>query len=226
MEARTLRQLIDDCREELDDEVAPYLYDDAALIRHLNDGVLEACLRARLLVETSRADICQIALEPGRAAYTLHSSIFVIRRVELDGQDGSPLARVTSATLDRRCRRWRSEKGVPRYLVRDMQSRQVLVSPVPEEPTVLRLTVWRGPAADEMLENDDDEPVIDVVHHAKLIHWACHRAFLRKDSERYDPASSASQLELFEQYFGTRPTARSLQNLAIDQVSGTEEVWF
>lgn len=71
MEARTLSQLIEECREELDDDVAPYLWSDAVLTRHLNEAVEEACIRARLLVESGRPEICHINLEPGRADYTL-----------------------------------------------------------------------------------------------------------------------------------------------------------
>ncbi len=226
MEARTLRQLIEDCREDLDDAVKPYLWSDELLTKHLNEAVEEACLRARLLVESSRADICRVVLEPGRAEYPLHPSVIVIRRAVLAGGERNPLRRTTSSALDGVCRNWRSESGAPEYVVRDGQSRAITLAPAPSDVGELFLTVWRGPAADEMLELDDDEPVIDIIHHRKLIHWACGRAFLKKDVERYSPQEAALQMQVFEDYFGARPTARSLQQLAIDAVTGTQPDWF
>lgn len=226
MEARTLRQLIEDCREDLDDEVGPFLWSDELLTKHLNEAVEEACIRARLLVESSRADICRIALKAGQAEYLLHPSIIVIRRVVLGDAQGRPLVRTTSAALDGVCRDWRSEAGRPEYLVRDRQSRTITLSPIPSEPSELMLTVWRAPAADEVMEGDDDEPVIDAIHHRKLVHWACGRAFMKKDVERSSPQEAAMQMGVFEEYFGPRPTARALQELSIDPVTGTQPNWF
>lgn len=226
MEPRTLSQLIEECREELDDGVAPYLWSDDALTRHLNEAVEEACVRARLLVESSRPDICQIALEPGLAEYPLHPTIYVIRRAVLAGQPADPLLRTTSAVLDGMRCHWRTEQGLPEYLVRDRQARQITVSPVPAEAGVLQLTVWRMPDASEALEDGDDEPIIDAIHHRKLVHWACWRALNKRDSEQRSTSDADRHLTLFESYFGDRPTARALQQLATDPSTGSQAVWF
>ncbi len=226
MEARTLRQLIDDCREELDDAAAPYLYQDEVLIRHLNEAVEEACVRARLLLESNRPDICRIQLKPGRADYPLHPAIYVIRRATLADGGREPLCRTTSVALDGVCRDWRGESGTPQFLLRDRQARQISVAPIPEAEQELTLTVWRLPSADEALETDDDEPVIDPIHHRKLIHWCCWRAFAKKDSEKDDMSRASLHLQIFEDYFGERPTARALQQLSIDPVTGTSPHWF
>ncbi|WP_243350887.1 DUF6682 family protein [Stenotrophomonas acidaminiphila] len=226
MEAQSLRQLIDDCREELDDAVAPYLWGDELLIRYLNEAVEEACIRARLLVESRNPDVCRIALQAGQADYALHPSVYVIRRAALEDRPGEPLCRTSSAVLDGCREQWRTEQGRPSYVIRDRQTREVSLSPVPAEVGALLMTVWRVPTAAEVMESDDDEPVIDAIHHRKLVHWACHRAFNKKDSERYSPQDADRQLTLFIDYFGDRPTARALQQLATDPVSGTSPVWF
>ena len=98
MEALTLGQLLADTREELDDEVAPYLYGDPKLIKYLNEAVHEAALRTRCLVESERTDMCVIALQPGVATYTLHPSVVVIRRAYLESDPGRQLTRTTSVT--------------------------------------------------------------------------------------------------------------------------------
>lgn len=226
MEPQSLRQLLDDCREELDDTVAPHLWGDELLIRYLNEAVEEACIRARLLVESRRTNICSVALKAGQADYTLHPSIYVIRRAVLEDRQGEPLLRTTSAVLDGCREQWRTEQGRPRYLVRDRQAREISLSPVPAEDGALLLTVWRMPEAGEVMEDDGDEPVIDAIHHRKLVHWACHRAFNKRDVERYSSQDADRQVGMFIDYFGDRPTARALQQLAIDPVSGTPPVWF
>lgn len=226
MEARTLSQLIEECREELDDDVAPYLWSDAALTRHLNEAVEEACVRARLLVESSRPEICQIELQAGKADYSLHPTVYVIRRAVLAIEPEEPLCRTTSSALDGMRRHWRTEQGRPEYLVRDRQPRQVTLSPVPDREGLLLLTVWRMPDASEMLEDGEDEPVIDAVHHRKLVHWACWRALNKRDSEQRSTSDADRHLTLFEAYFGERPTARALQQLSIDPVTGTQPNFF
>ncbi len=226
MEARTLSQLIEECREELDDDVAPYLWSDAVLTRHLNEAVEEACIRARLLVESGRPDICHINLEPGRADYPLHPTVYVVRRAVLASNLSDPLCRTTSAALDGQHHHWRTEAGRPEYLVCDRQAREVSVSPVPAEVDVLQLTLWRVPEAAEVMEDSEDEPVIDAIHHRKLVHWACWRALNKRDSEQRSTADADRHLALFESYFGERPTARALQQLSIDPATGTQPMWF
>lgn len=223
---KELGQLIEDCREELDDEVAPYLWDDTYLTKRLNEAVEEAAVRARLLVESSRADICQVALVAGQAQYTLHPSVVVIRRAVLASDRSDPLCRTTTAALDGHRCRWRAEAGTPEFLVRDQQSRTFFVSPVPTQDDVLHLTVWRRPTDDELMEDSSDEPCIDEAHHDKLMHWACFRALSKRDSEQNSSKDAERHQFEFETAFGPRPTAAQLQVLATDPVTGTRAVWF
>lgn len=223
---KELGQLREDCREELDDEVAPYLFTDAYLNKRLNEAVEEAAIRARLLVESNRADICHIELEAGRAQYTLHESIMVIRRAVLASDRSEPLCRTTTAALDGHRCKWRDETGTPEYLVRDQQARTFYVSPIPTKADTLQLTVWRTPTDDELMEADDDEPCIDQSYHDKLMHWACFRALSKRDVEQNSTKDADRHLAMFEAAFGARPSATQLQSLAIDPVTGTAAVWF
>lgn len=225
MEALTLGDLIEAVREDLDDEVGPFLWSDPSLTRFLNEAVEEACLRARLLVVTGGAH-GTIKLVPGVSEYALPSSVILIRRAALLSNPNDPLLRTTTAALDGHKCSWRTDLGVPQYLVRDQVSRQLSLSPIPEREDTLQLTVWRNPNATEIMETNDDEPVIDPMHHRKLVHWACWRAFNKKDVERYSPDDAARHMEQFELYFGERPTARALQQLSTDPVTGTQAHWF
>lgn len=223
---KELGQLIVDCRDELDDSVEPYLWDDDYLTARLNDAVNEAAIRARLLVESTRSDICQIALVAGQAEYTLHPSIVVIRRASLASDRSTPLCRTTTSVLDGCSSTWRTETGTPEYVVRDGQTRSITVVPTPAADDVLHLTVWRLPTEEEVMEDDSDEPVIDPMYHDKLFHWAVFRALTKRDVEQQSTRDADRHLTEFETTFGPRPTAAQLQVLATDPVSGTMPNFF
>ena len=226
---KELAQLIVDCREELDDEIAPHLWSDEYLTKRLNDAVQEAALRARLLVESDRNDICRIAVTAGRAEYTLHPSVVVVRRASLASDRSNPLIRTTTAALDGwdRCSNtWRTDTGTPEYIVRDAQSRKITLVPIPTEDTFLHLTVWRNPAEDEVMEDDTDEPAIDAMYHDKLFHWAVFRALTRRDTEQNSTKDADRHLTEFETVFGPRPTAAQLQVLSTDPVTSTAPHYF
>lgn len=217
-------------REEIDDEIEPYLWADSTLLRHLREAAREAAIRARLLVESERADLCHIAMVPGQAQYTLNPALILIRRAVLQSDLSTPLCRTTAAGLDGICSTWRTQAGRPEYLVVNQQGagKTLIVSPIPTQAEILYLTVWRLPTPDEEFTEGDDtvEPPFEEQHHGKLIHWAAFRALTKRDAEQEAKADAADQIALFEAHFGPRPTARQLQQLAIDRTVGTEAVWF
>lgn len=226
MTAKTLEELLVDVREELDDEVPQYLWSDPALTRYLNEAVKEAAIRTRCLVESGNAALCQIAITAGQAEYAIDASVVIIRRAALASCLDRPLLRTTGVNLDRACRHWQTEAGRPEYLLRDQQMASIRLSPIPDADDTLNMTLWRVPTDIEVMEAGDDEPVIPAIHHEHLKHWACFRALNRRDAELGSPADAANHLALFEAYYGPRPTARELQQLAIDVLPSVEAHWF
>lgn len=226
MQPKTLGELIADCRDELDDEVEPYLVSDEKLTKYLNEAVEEACVRSRALVESNNAAVCDVVLVPGQAEYNLHPAVVVVRRAILDGDPDGPLCRTTSAALDSRRSDWRDDHGKPEYLVRDHNARTILLSPVPEVAGTLKLTVWRTPTEDELLEDESDEPVIDQNYHAHLFRWACFRVLNKREVEQNSTSDADRNLQMFEQAYGPRPSARELQQLSIDRLTGVAAAYF
>src|SRR5574337_387638 len=57
-------ELLQACREMLNDLAPPYGWDDAQLVRYLNNAVGEACLRARLLKDdvSTRGGLLELVL--------------------------------------------------------------------------------------------------------------------------------------------------------------------
>lgn len=225
-----LAELLEDLRDQVDDEIAPYLWTDAKLVRYLNEAVDEAAVRARLLVESLEPSVCRVLLQPGVQQYPLHEKIILIRRGVLESELDRPLIRTNTALLDRHRYTWRTDRGAPRFLVNDQQGagKRLLVTPVPTQADTLHLTVVRYALESEQLTASDlnGVPVLDPSYHAKLIHWAAYRALNQRDVDLQAKADAADELALFEREFGSKPDAQSLQQLAIDPITGTEPVWF
>lgn len=206
-----LGQLRQAVRDALDDNETPPLYADAELDRYLNNAVNEACLRARLLQDDS-SEICRVALTAGQARYTLAPEILAVRAVHVAGRS-EPLHRVSAAVLDRICPGWAHEEqtpAIPTYAVFDVGQKILTLHRPPLADGTAYLRVWRQPSEADWMEEDDDDPVIQIADPESLKHWALHEAYLKKDGELYDAEKSAAHLGLFEARFGKRPSEHDL----------------
>lgn len=212
-----LKDLIALVRRDLDDLVQPYLYEDEELAGWLNQAVLEAAIRARLIKDdaTSNPGLCAIALTAGNQVVALDPSIFVVRHATLTGAY-QPLKRVTSKTLDRLEPGWDQRPAdslgsEPKYLVLDLAQGEARLWPPPAASGTLHLRVWRKPLEAELMEVADDEPAVRITDPQALKDWALRCAYLVKDSELYDPERAATHEGIFEARFGPRPTEHALQ---------------
>lgn len=212
-----LENLILLCRRDLDDIAQPYLYTDEELTGWLNQAVLEATIRARLLKDDAKTnpDLCKVPVVAGIADITLDPAIFVVRHAFIEGAR-DPLFRVTARNLDRLERGWDQRDpdecaGDPKYLVMDVSQRLARLYPPPAEAGELHMRVWRKPMDSELLETPQDEPCIAISDHTDLKDWALRCAYLVKDSELYDDKRAAMHEGIFEARFGPRPDEHALQ---------------
>lgn len=74
-----LEQLITAARGALQDEKEPYLWSDELLVDYLNEGVQEACERAKLIEDATTEAVCRIPVVPGQASYALHPSVLEVQ---------------------------------------------------------------------------------------------------------------------------------------------------
>lgn len=206
-------------REMLDDEVEPQLWSDDTLTRYLNNAVREACIRARLLKVDAVGDpaTCVIPIDPiagGRLKFD--SSILVPRNGSIVGATHK-LHAVASYDMDKIHPGWdeaREEAGTPHFMVLDLAQKSIQLWPKPDRVMTLHLRAWRVPRGDELLVDDDDEPVIDIPDIEELRHWVAHEAYLKKDADANAEDSSGTHLSLFEQRFGTRPSLMEMARWA------------
>jgi hypothetical protein len=196
----------------LDDSVAPFLVESDELKRLLNDAVSEACIRTRVIQDSSSAS-ATIGIVAGQATYRLNKSIFAVRRVRLEGQT-EPMRLIDTAELDHEQPGWDDASrapGTPRYACFDHGTGTVRLVPTPAVDGVVRMLVWRGPTDSEVMAESDDEPALPVHMHRELVHWAAAQCFLNKDSEVLDERKAAEQFQLFEAAYGRKPDLHEIR---------------
>jgi hypothetical protein len=229
-------EIRDQVRDWLDDTTTfQTLYGNGSLDRYLNEAVREACIRARLKVDSTTAGLTQIPVFAGTASYPIDPHIIFARRVgflSVDGQREYALDRTTYDMLDNRQsyefrrfgnRNWKLwTTAEPYWVVQDLEERTLRLVGIPQgnpgDPAgTMQLTVVRYPLEAEEMDDDGDEPAIDYQHHMFLAHWAVFRAALKKDADTYDKALSSEHYALFEAHFGKKPTAQEIRAMAHDR---------
>lgn len=194
-----LGALLDLWRAEIDDVAQPFLWSDEEAIEYADDAQKEAARRGRLIVDSTTASTCQLAIVANSATYTLDARVLRINRAKLSGET-TPLQFLMVRDLDARRPGWEDETGTPEIIVPDWQTGQVRLVPKPTATATLALTVVRLPIL--TLNDLDDTLEIREEYQRNLRHWLNYRAYLKRDSETYNPESAGEALKLFEMEFG------------------------
>lgn len=202
----TLRELILSFRVEANDKVEPYFHEDDILKLWFNVAVQEACIRGRLLHESQNEDVCNIDVLVGSSRYQLHESLYELSRIWFEpsnGAQGNYIALMSAESLDRQypCDNWKLKQGAPQFAIQDDTG--IRLVPIPDVGGELHLEGYRVPL--NALEDKEDSPEINPVHHVHLIQWVLHKAFSVPDSEFFDPNRAAIAEQAFTDYFGVRP---------------------
>lgn len=90
---------------------------------------------------------------------------------------------------------------MPQFAIQDDTT--IRLVPAPDLSGELQLEGYRVPIVH--MENDNDMPEINQIHHVHLIQWALYKAFSVPDSEFFDPNRAAIAEQVFTDYFGLRP---------------------
>lgn len=191
-------------RREVDDTAPPYLWSDAELMDHANEAEREACRRARLLMDSSTAAVCQIAVSNGTATYALDSRVIFIRRARL-ASETDPLVQMSYRDLDEQRYGWEDDTGTPTGYVLDWETGKLRFDYTPDADNTLNMTVIRDPLVE--MNDVEDSPEINERYHRSLIHWMKYRAYTSDDDEKRDDAKAARALAWFEQEFGQKSAA-------------------
>lgn len=205
----TGRELVKKFRELSQDEVTPYLWDDAFVLNCLNEAEREGADRARLLFD----DAMGVAVTAGKARYEIDPRIIDIERAAFsadnDGRQPLQLKLYDRMELDWKTPpRSRHETGLPWSrpfgLVVDGDGTVEIVPP-PKRDGLLLLGAYRWPKADFGM---NDGPEIKAIHHMALVDWALYRAFSIPDADEANEQLAAYYSDRFDRYFGKRIDAR------------------
>lgn len=207
----TLEELRAQFRSEADDTSVPYLFADTDVDDWINQAVEEAAVRADLLPEFDNTAVCQIAVVANTSGYALHAAVTRVTYASFTptgATEPRKLEIIARVELDRRRPNWRTEVGVPDFLM--VEQGKARLAPKPDTGGTLKLEVFRLPLAP--MTADVEEPEIQAHHHRHLIDWPLFRAYSKPEAETQDPARAAAALGRFEQRFGTRPDADMKQS--------------
>lgn len=210
----TLRELVERFRTAANDKVEPYFWQDAEVVRWLNDGLAEAVLRGRLLHDSLR-----IGVTAGQRECALPALWY-----EWDGlcwEAGGKRQPLCLLSPEEAGRLPLPPTGLPRYAVQYDTGLRLL--PVPDTDGEIWGQGYRFARHD--LANDDDVPEIHAAHHRYLVEWALHQAFGVPDAEVFDAARSALALQRFTEYFGL-PVDSDLRRITREDVPHTVKAFW
>ena len=211
-----LAELRNAARLRLDDtDSNKYGWSDAELDSFINEAVDEACIRARLNLDSTSAEATTVSVVAGTASYLLHESVLRVERAYLNTSQRT-LSSVSFQDLDILSDTWPVDTGTPTNYIPDLDlysdagtaTHKITLYPIPEVTETLKLTVYRLPLCP--LTSDSEEPEIHPLHHPSLLDWVCHKAYTKQDADTLDIEKSLQYEGRFTDKFGPRPSARQL----------------
>lgn len=217
-----LGQIIERFRIAADDLTQPYLWSDQEAITYAVDGENEACRRARLLVDSSTAAICQYTAAASATSITLDPRVIFVRRAIVSGKT-VPLSRVNMRDLDASYPGWEAHTGTVEGFVTDWATGKLRLYRIPTVETVINMTVVRLPLVD--MNDFEDTPEINARFHEGLVNWMLHRAYMKPDKETYDEKRAGEAEKRFVLEFGSKSSAQDEawigQQYGADDYDGT-----
>lgn len=180
----TLRELINEVRNRLDDSVPPYLWSDIELTSMFNEAQNELCEKAGLLRDSITTAICQISVSSGTASYTIDTRIVKLLKVKL-GAAYTELTPVDPTYMDEMFPGWEDDTGTPIYFMMT-DTRKIRLYPNPTANSTLYLRVTRFPSAQLTLSAETASPEIPWQYHTKLYDGVMKLAYLKDDAETLD----------------------------------------
>jgi hypothetical protein len=224
------KDMIQFLREDiLDDVNLPYLWPDTELLRYLNYAEVQACRRGHLLIDETTANdsgtaatagtlgqkpLCTLTLVAGQATYNLSPKILMVKRCQLAGMSYPLTGPLTYVEADELMSGWRGTSGTvgtsgsggfPSGFLNE-PGNTITFLLAPSASGTAFLTVSRLPLISFTL---DGSPEIPEAYHDGLKNWAAHLAYMKPDSETFNPGRAQIYEKLFTDEFGPLPNAKS-----------------
>jgi hypothetical protein len=205
-------------RRLADDVEAPFFISDDDFTTYINEAEVEACRRARLLVDSTSA-LTALPIVSGQATYNLDSRILYVRRVKL-ASSTTPLAAADHRDMDQSLHGWDSQSGTVERWITGMDNayqRVLRLYRIPTASDTATLTVVRKP--ENSMESESDEPEIEERFHIHLLHWPLYRYYSIQDADVADSKKAQENLEQFVATFGTPEQADEAEAAALERLA-------
>ena len=206
--AFTNDQLLEFFRRDMDDEVEPQLWSDDNILDYLDEAQAEFCelvdvLAADITIAYTATDVATAGgyvdipheITRVRSAELLGVRKYLILANQEEFEDNPQRFVDNDYGLDARNSEWKDDTGEPRALITDMVSKQVRLYPIPTTDDTISMRVFRK-ATTSPLDGDDLE-VTDNQHLRAILIKARSLAFLKQDSETYEPQESEKLEQIF-----------------------------
>jgi hypothetical protein len=196
--------------------VFPYLWSDSELTDCINDTIVDASIRAGLSVQDSVLIPFSQNIDLSWAAkYALPNRAISVKSVFLISQPAYPLTRTSFSSIERNTNSIPTQFGFPYAYALDQTKsgtgdyagtyvRAITFIGTPSEADTASLTIIRLP---NVLESSDDIPEIDELFQPDLIYGVTGLAYLKRDTDTFDPQRSQRDLQIFSDRFGERLSA-------------------
>lgn len=171
-------------RSEMGDQAVPYLWSDEDVFGYEDDAQKMFCRMTDGIADATTAAVVDLAVTPGSDWLNLHPKIKRIRYASRS-DTGRPVEVINPDDMPQRRWYFDGTTGVVKALVIGAEAKKARVYPVSNETVTVKLTVFRLPLLP--ITTDGDQALeVDEEHHAHLLHWMKHRAYLKQDAETFD----------------------------------------
>lgn len=221
----TLADLRRRARSRLDDISAPYLWSNSELDDAINDTVRDAAIRANLVVQDDYPVVFTQNVDlTWKAKYALPSGTLDVKSVYLASQPTNTLVRSSYRRIEQQYYGRPTQVGSPYGYVLDQTQagsgddtgifvRTVTFVSTPAVADTAMLDIIRLPV---LLESDGDVPEFDEIWHPDLVYGITGLAYLKRDTDTFDPKKSERDLTFFENRFGPRLPAAVIRERQTD----------
>ena len=199
----TPSELLELFRLELDDTHEPYFWSETEFYAYLNEA---QDLFVRLIggIADRRSPLTKISYKIGdqfkkfdsrilriKGAFDQDQRVISIRN--FDNFDGAGFdddygSHFVSGIDD-------TKTGELKFLITDVEAREIQLYPIPENDGYIRLFVYRRP--EKPIENSSSELEIEEQYHLDLLNWVKYKALMKQDAETFD----GNKATVFRQMF-------------------------
>ena len=187
----SLDEMIAMFRQELNDQVEPYLWSDDEIKRYLEEA------QDQFMYKTMyRTDVLTYPVKADTKDLKFQSYILKIRHAYDQDERKLYLVDYQDWLNENESRPWRTDKGYIRYLLTDYTSHKIRLYPIPEQDTSVTLEVYR--VAKNPLSQTGVMEVSDRQAQRIVLLGAKAYAYGKQDVEVYDPNAELKYLAQFE----------------------------